>query len=224
MRRAFTLIELVVVIAVIALLVGVLLPALARAREAGRSTSCLSNLRQMYMVLRAYADENRGKTPALGVPYTALPNWGLVVQSNAGLPGSTAGELFSANSVLVCPSGRARFGAAMQRTYAINVTGHSGEPGDPDSYDAGDGASIRLDRVERPSDTPLLMDAAPAYVPPPSPPPARSASVIDFRIPSHRDERLSRVHAGAIGFNAGLCDGSARPFRDIPGFWLTPLP
>jgi len=59
-RRGFTLIELLVVIAVIALLISILLPALGSAREMGRQTKCISNLRQFATGAAAYAQSARG--------------------------------------------------------------------------------------------------------------------------------------------------------------------
>jgi len=59
MRRAFTLIELLVVIAIIAILIGILLPALGNARTAGRSTVCLSEMRQLSMGWTLYAETNK---------------------------------------------------------------------------------------------------------------------------------------------------------------------
>jgi len=62
-HSAFTLVELLVVIGIIALLIAILVPTLAKARESARRTECLSNLRQVGIAFRFYSLENRDQVP-----------------------------------------------------------------------------------------------------------------------------------------------------------------
>jgi prepilin-type N-terminal cleavage/methylation domain-containing protein len=62
-RSGFTLIEVLVVVAIIALLVAILLPSLARARDQAQTTTCKSNLRQLFYGWTMYAQDNKGQYP-----------------------------------------------------------------------------------------------------------------------------------------------------------------
>ena len=111
-RQHFTLLELLMVIAVIAILAGLLMPSLNSAREQARRTKCSSNLRQIGLGLELYASGNRGWLPHCdGMP--ALGHGPTLRQTlsaqNAGLDGCFR-----------CPSD--------QRPQA-------GTPGDPGSYE-----------------------------------------------------------------------------------------
>jgi len=85
-RVGFTLIELLVVISIIALLLGILLPALGSARETGRGAVCLSNIRQLVTANSAYAEDNAGyyTHAAIDVYSSNLKRWHGIRKSTAG--------------------------------------------------------------------------------------------------------------------------------------------
>jgi prepilin-type N-terminal cleavage/methylation domain-containing protein/prepilin-type processing-associated H-X9-DG protein len=68
--RGFTLVELLVVIAVIALLMAILLPALSKAREQGKRTVCLTHIKQLQLAWNMYCDANNEKVPVGDVWYS----------------------------------------------------------------------------------------------------------------------------------------------------------
>ena len=101
-KFGFSLIELLVVLAIIGLLAALFLPAFGRAKEAGRATACLSNLRQIGIALQLYTQDNNNRLPEMrdqpfdtnAPPVTnALPGPDVVLSNYLG-----------AVTVLKCPS------------------------------------------------------------------------------------------------------------------------
>ena len=100
----FTLIELLVVIAIIGILAAMLLPALSRAREKGRSAVCVSNLRQIYLGVRLYTDDNNGYMPGSSIdqPDGTVLTWPKALGKY--MPQKGTNTTSKPNQVFVCPS------------------------------------------------------------------------------------------------------------------------
>ncbi|PYJ96253.1 MAG: hypothetical protein DME23_21370 [Verrucomicrobia bacterium] len=118
LARAITLVELLVALAIVGVLAGLLLPVVGKAKEAGRATACLSNLRQVGIALQLYTQDNNNRLPLMrdrsfdtnAPPVTnALPSPDVVLSNYLG-----------AVRVLRCPSDRKQIYEQTGSSYAWN--------------------------------------------------------------------------------------------------------
>ena len=113
--KDFTLIELLVVIAIIAILASMLLPVLNKARDSGKSTACISNLKQLGLAMWSYTDDNRGTFPD-GGSATAGTCWDLKLAKYMSY------SISKGPAVYHCPAGMksSSWSVPASRGYAMN--------------------------------------------------------------------------------------------------------
>ncbi len=206
-RRAFTLVELLVVLGIITVLIGILLPALARSRAVAQRTVCLNNLRQMAIVAQAYVNENQGRYPSaqfLSGDFLTSFCWDLTTVFTPGQPLKVVpGLLWRTNDPLKvqqCPTyeGAANWGVDPYTGYNYNVSyvGH----GQGEAIEA----PAKATSIRHPVETALFGDGQWAD---------GANKFMRAPFPNPGDASFDGRYAGTQGFrhlgktNVAFCDG-----------------
>lgn len=203
-RCAFTLIELLVVVSIIGLLIAIMLPALGAARDAVRTSQCLSNQRQMMTGWYGVLAETNGRIPHT-VPYNPTPGlpdygswWRRLSEQFPGLSEQSTWLTVEPDSPLVCPTIESEFNGPW---YGSHMFGYSVNSRWSGCGAVGEHARKNWDSIPSPSDYPWFADP----------------ELLDhgtfttrgvFGKPVSADWGLSFQHKGEMG-NAVYADGHA---------------
>jgi prepilin-type N-terminal cleavage/methylation domain-containing protein/prepilin-type processing-associated H-X9-DG protein len=171
-RAGFTLVELIVVIAIVAILASLLLPALARGKDAAKTTSCLSRLKQWNLTLAMYAEDNEEMMPresfipggvsinlwvqvrnplAHDVWYNALP---LEISERGAVsfaPNLARGDFYDRAKLMHCPSAHFPRNAEKDSVAFFSYAMNSKLILRPST-------TVKLSSIQRPSDTVTFLD------------------------------------------------------------------
>ncbi len=170
---AFTLVELLVVVAIIAMLTGMLMPTLIQARKITQAAVCKSSLRSLGLATQLYAQEEESYPPAWVIGSPDSIAWCGAYYKEGGLAcmDVSRGPLWQYlgdKKMLDCPSFSTRsvkyVGSGQVSGYGINCQYVAGDP-DVDTDDGACGMTsyarpARLDQIRRPTETILFADAA----------------------------------------------------------------
>jgi len=113
-HKAFTLVELIVVVAVIAILAALIFPVYQRVTANGQAAACLSNLRQIGTGLNAYLNENENKMPTLQIGRNSISQDVPVIDN-------TLNKYLTDKRVFICPADNKGIGVNTGTSYCWNV-------------------------------------------------------------------------------------------------------
>lgn len=221
-QRAFTLVELLVVIAVIAILAALLLPALGRSKDAAQRIKCVSNLRQLALATQLYWNDNNGACFRFGGTESNNGRvywfgWIETASTPEGIRAfdATQGALYAylqGRGVELCPSlnyALAQFKLkATGATYGYGYNWHLSTPTNR--------PAIKISQIERPTEIALLADSA--QVNTFQPPASHSNPMLEewYYVSTNRNEATAHFrHAQRA--TAVFCDGHVAAERMDPG-------
>jgi prepilin-type N-terminal cleavage/methylation domain-containing protein/prepilin-type processing-associated H-X9-DG protein len=196
-NNAFTLVELLVVISIIALLLAILMPTLNKVRLQAQKVACTSQMRQIGLAFVLYGSQNNDRFPSFDKDMktsTAYDNWCLMISPMLGgvIPDAALGKAVKNSGVFQCPSHKGPRNANnnVERTYCTNVSER--RPWEHDwTKEGGYGVHrMRFAQVKHASDVAALFDIQWSWT--------------DYRLPLYKSE----TGIWGIQYNQNMGDGS----------------
>ena len=219
-RRAFTLVELLVVIGIIAILLGILLPVFSRAMESSRQTQCMSNCRQLTFALILYAKDNRDSFPfSAQTGDQQVEDW-IWYQPNRDINGSAIASYIEGfhRQLLICPSDDVNYrprilDAPYRYSYSINML-CAGNP----KYSR---TAIRYSTITYPEERMLMMEESEDSIDDGNFNPLIVGSSLENRLSARHDrpERKTSADAnlrGNVSFLDSHCEFVTRTLTRTP--------
>jgi len=203
-RRGFTMIEILVIIAILGFLVALIFPAYRNLASQGNTAKCTSNLRQIAGAALAWANENQGRLPDQTRWYSRSKGDQLSLFPYLGFPDT--GLQVLRDTVYTCPEFQRGFptAATPHRTYAINryATGsHTADPADWDRTVQNSDPPQTLLGVRSPARMAFFMDGRPNTLEPRDTYSYRSYAAYDSVGP----DKTPHLHQD--GLNVAFLDG-----------------